>query len=131
MPLPPRTPPTMPASPYVDSVGAAAFLLNAPQTLANWRINGEGPPFSKVGKRVLYRVSDFLAFVEARKVGSTAQLAYSGKPRGRPPKAGRPAPIREAHERAQDHQPPPNPDWIRDREGEAAAKQNPTQQHIA
>jgi hypothetical protein len=66
--------------------------------LAVWRLNGTGPPFSKVGNKILYAVADLIAFVAERKVKSTSQLDYRGKQRGRPPKVGKPA----AHERAQD-----------------------------
>jgi hypothetical protein len=83
----PKTPPIKPESPYTDADGAAAFLLVAPQTLANWRITGEGPPFSKVGHRILYSIADLTAFVAERKVNSTSELEYRGKTRGRPPKA--------------------------------------------
>lgn len=32
-------------------------------TLTNWRSNGEGPPFIKLGgRRILYRMSDIIAF---------------------------------------------------------------------
>jgi hypothetical protein len=107
--------PTPPASPYTDTNGAASFLLNSAQTMANWRLKGGGPPFSKIGKKVIYAVSDLLAFIEARKVTSTSQLEYRGRKRGRPP-TPKPAPIRAStlaplpHERALDHQPLPNPD---------------------
>lgn len=33
---------------------ACELLKISEKTLANWRSSGEGPPFTKVGKRVLY-----------------------------------------------------------------------------
>jgi hypothetical protein len=43
----PKAQPSPPVTPFLDSSGAAQFLLAAPQTLANWRLKGEGPVFSK------------------------------------------------------------------------------------
>jgi len=43
-------------------------------TLANWRCQGLGPDYSKVGNRVLYRGADILAFLERKKV-SLAEAA--------------------------------------------------------
>jgi hypothetical protein len=75
-----------PVSPFLESDGAAQFLCFAPQTLATMRIKGEGPPFSKVGGKILYHIEDLIAWVAECRVRSTAQVAYSGKPRGRPRK---------------------------------------------
>lgn len=48
----------------------------SPRTLANWRSQGMGPPFTKVGGAILYEI-DRLAEWEARNtVTSTSQ--YSG-----------------------------------------------------
>jgi hypothetical protein len=80
MPVRPKTQPTPPPSPFVDTDGAASFLLAAPQTLANMRLTGEGPPFSKFGGKVLYHVDDLLEFVAERKVKSTSEVEYSGRP---------------------------------------------------
>jgi hypothetical protein len=85
MPVRPKVPPSPPAPLYTDPNGAAQFLLNSPQTLANWRLSGQGPPFSKVGNKILYAVADLIAFVAERKVNSTSEVEYFGKPRGRPP----------------------------------------------
>ena len=35
-------------------------------TLAYWRHRNEGPPFAKVGRRVVYRRSDVVAWMEAQ-----------------------------------------------------------------
>lgn len=43
-------------------------ILGAVQTLARWRHEMKGPPFTKSGSRVLYRGSDVLAYLEANRV---------------------------------------------------------------
>ena len=45
----------------------------ATRTLANWRSAGIGPPFTKVGGRILYPVSDILEWERKRTVQSTSQ----------------------------------------------------------
>ncbi len=50
---------------YLSTDEAAVFVgLNA-RTLANYRSSRVGPPYRKVGSRVLYRLDDLIAFVEA------------------------------------------------------------------
>lgn len=43
------------------------------RTLANWRSAGIGPPFTKVGGRILYPVNDILEWERKRTVQSTSQ----------------------------------------------------------
>lgn len=43
-------------------------ILGAVQTLARWRHEGKGPPYSKCGSRVVYYGADVLAWLEARRV---------------------------------------------------------------
>jgi hypothetical protein len=64
--------------------------------LAKLRTVGGGPPFSKLGGKVLYEIGDLKNWVAARKVKSTAQVAYTGRPRGRPRKSPPPQPNIEA-----------------------------------
>lgn len=50
---------------YLSAAEAAAFVgLNA-RTLANYRSARVGPPYRKVGSRVLYRLDDLIEYVEA------------------------------------------------------------------
>lgn len=44
-----------PAS-YLDTSEAAAFLRLSPATLITWRSRRTGPPFLKLGSRVVYAV---------------------------------------------------------------------------
>ncbi len=37
-----------------------------PQMLANWRTRGEGPPWTKIGKKIVrYRMADILTYEDA------------------------------------------------------------------
>lgn len=38
----------------------------SPRSLERWRTTGEGPIFLKVGKRIVYRLEDVLAFEKER-----------------------------------------------------------------
>ena len=41
-------------------------------TLAKWRLTGTGPPFLKVGKKILHRQSDLEKFLDCRRRLSTS-----------------------------------------------------------
>lgn len=43
------------------------------RTLNNWRTNGQGPPFTKIGGAVLYRADELDRWEKARTVHSTSQ----------------------------------------------------------
>ena len=43
-------------------------ILGAVQTLARWRHESKGPPYTKSGSRVIYRGSDVLAWLDARHI---------------------------------------------------------------
>jgi predicted site-specific integrase-resolvase len=43
------------------------------RTLANWRSAGISPPFTKVGGRIMYRLSDIEDWERKRTVESTSQ----------------------------------------------------------
>lgn len=51
---------------------AATYLGLAVSTLNKWRCHGGGPEFLKLGRSVRYLQSDLDAFLEARRVASTA-----------------------------------------------------------
>jgi len=58
----------------LQSPAAAAYLGVARQTLANWRVRGEGPPYARLGKsgaRIVYRISDLDLFLAERMVGGS------------------------------------------------------------
>ena len=53
-------------SPY-RSVDEVAELLRTPKaTLYSWRARGEGPPARKVGRRLLYRLDEVIAWADAQ-----------------------------------------------------------------
>ncbi len=52
---------------YVDNDNAASFLGLQPATLEIWRSRAEGPTYVKVGKKVMYAVTDLRDWMEARK----------------------------------------------------------------
>ena len=47
----------------MDSNNAAKYLNRAPKTLAMWRMQGIGPPWSKCGGRVFYFKDRLDAFI--------------------------------------------------------------------
>lgn len=44
---------------------AAAYLRQSESTLNHWRIDKKGPKHLRIGRRVLYRRPDLVAFVDA------------------------------------------------------------------
>lgn len=54
-----------------DTTGAAEYLNLKPGTLEQWRWNGKGPRFVKVGRNCRYRKSDLDSFIEERIYQST------------------------------------------------------------
>ena len=61
-----------PAPLAVDSSTAARMIGVAPGTLNNWRTRGLGPTYVRhglPGSRILYRVSDLQAWLDANVVG--------------------------------------------------------------
>ena len=53
----------------LSDVRAAAFLGLAPQTLRNWRFQGRGPKYCKIGgRRVVYRVQDLEEFLRKNEI---------------------------------------------------------------
>jgi hypothetical protein len=53
----------------------AARLCLAEGTLANWRVQGRGPAFVRVGGKICYRDEDIEAFIEGGVCRSTAEKA--------------------------------------------------------
>ena len=52
---------------YLDTAQAARYLGLSPSTLARMRVTGEGPRYSKAGRRVIYDIRDLDDWVERRK----------------------------------------------------------------
>lgn len=54
---------------YVDEHAAAEILGVARGTLSNWRSRGEGPTFTRIGRRAIrYRVEDLVEFAAGGRV---------------------------------------------------------------
>jgi DNA-binding transcriptional MerR regulator len=59
--------------PVLIGEGELARRLNIqPSTARAWRFDGSGPPFIKVGRRVLYRESDVVEWLNGRVRRSTS-----------------------------------------------------------
>lgn len=55
----------------IENVKAAALLRVRPQTLAAWRVDGKGPRWLKVGRKVFYRRADIRAWLAAQYAPTT------------------------------------------------------------
>jgi predicted DNA-binding transcriptional regulator AlpA len=58
-----------------DTEKTAQRLCVQKNTLERWRSLGFGPQFVKIGRRVLYRVSDVEAYIDANVCQSTSDKA--------------------------------------------------------
>lgn len=65
----------MTAETYLTTNDAAALICLSGRTLEKWRVQGQGPNYIKAGKRVLYRQSDLLAWLDSRRRRSTSDDA--------------------------------------------------------
>jgi hypothetical protein len=65
---------------FLTTPEASAFLKLAVATLEGYRVSGYGPPFVKIGRRVVYRRSDLLDFAlhNLRKSTSDAGAVLDG-----------------------------------------------------
>jgi hypothetical protein len=58
---------------YHNTRAAAIYLGLSPRTLEKWRLTGQGPPYTKCGRRCLYRLEDLDVWAEAGMRESTSQ----------------------------------------------------------
>jgi predicted site-specific integrase-resolvase len=54
-------------------IQAAAILQVKPNTLAKWRVTGEGPAFIRFGRSVRYSSRDIACFIDRQKRRSTSE----------------------------------------------------------
>ena len=59
----------------LNDVQAAAFLGLAPQTLRNARCHRRGPAYIKLGRRIVYKLSDLQEYLAKHRVDPEAQCA--------------------------------------------------------
>ena len=52
---------------------AAAYLNIQPATLEQWRWNGKGPRYVKIGRAVRYRICDLDAFLDLNVFSNTTE----------------------------------------------------------
>jgi hypothetical protein len=66
---------------FLTTADAAKITTLAISTLEGMRIRGEGPPFLKLGRRVVYSKADLLAFAFGNRRKSTSDPAavHSGE----------------------------------------------------
>lgn len=55
-----------------DTKGQAARIGLSPKTLENWRSNGRGPPYYKVGGRIVYDDAEVDAWFASKRRTSTS-----------------------------------------------------------
>jgi Helix-turn-helix domain len=60
-------------SPYMPQGPAADFLGLSPRTLERFRVEGRGPSFLKLGRRVVYSREDLVTWAEAQRRRSTSE----------------------------------------------------------
>ena len=65
--------------PILTTPQAALFLNLKPATLEQWRWNGRGPRFIKIGRSCRYRISDLEAFLESRVFNNTTEAQNGGQ----------------------------------------------------
>ena len=58
---------------YHNTQAAALYLGLSPRTLEKWRLTGQGPPYTKSGRRCVYRLEDLDVWAEAGMRRSTSQ----------------------------------------------------------
>ncbi len=63
-----------PARALLDTPSAAKMMHMSSRTLEKWRSLGEGPPFLKFGRRVLYSRTDLEGWIESRRRQSTSEV---------------------------------------------------------
>ena len=73
-----------PAQPqrYLTNDEAADYLRLSPRTLEKQRVIGGGPKFRKLGRRVMYTVSDLDAWADARSFDATSDPEYAERHAG-------------------------------------------------
>ncbi|GAB5388408.1 MAG: hypothetical protein Alpg2KO_13760 [Alphaproteobacteria bacterium] len=67
------TQPNNPQECLLDQHQTAKYLALSPKTLANWRTQGKGPEYHKIGGRIRYRQSDLDAYVNRCRYANTSQ----------------------------------------------------------
>lgn len=65
-------------NPIVLKAGQVAERLGLSEsTLAKMRLSGDGPPYSKLGRRVVYRPEDIEAWIASNRFRSTSEYGQA------------------------------------------------------
>lgn len=64
---------------FLNNAEAASFLRLSPRTLEKRRMQGDGPRFRKIGRRVIYALDDLVSWANAHSFAATFDPGY-GKP---------------------------------------------------
>lgn len=82
----------MSESPFLTTAEAADFLFAGARTsggkalvktLERWRVEGRGPAFVKMGRRVVYRRDDLLTWAAQQRRTSTSDTGAGSSPASR------------------------------------------------
>ena len=65
-------------APYMTAVEAGSFLGLPARTLERFRLEGRGPAFLKLGRRVVYARADLVAWAESHRRTSTSDNGSGG-----------------------------------------------------
>ena len=60
----------------LNTLEAAAYCGSSASTFEKLRLTGGGPVYSKIGRRVVYRLADLDAWVDARRRTSTSDPGH-------------------------------------------------------
>ena len=71
-----------PRSSFLTTNEAAAFLRLSPRTLERHRLIGSGTKFCRLGRKVVYRLSDLEAWASERTFSSTSEITAVDKTEG-------------------------------------------------
>jgi hypothetical protein len=58
---------------FMTVIEAATVLRISPVTLSRWRVQGSGPAYHKLGRRIVYSRADVIAWAESRRRLSTSE----------------------------------------------------------
>lgn len=67
--IPPPPPPPEEPQEYLTNAEAARLAGLAPGTLEAWRRRAGGPPFIRLGRRVIYKRSDVVEWLDGKRRG--------------------------------------------------------------
>lgn len=58
---------------YLNTQQLAEKMKTSQRTLERWRMEGQGPEYYKLGRKVIYKSDDVIAYLEANKYSHTSQ----------------------------------------------------------